>query len=141
MKDNYGLRFFQGIDIRTQGKQGLDTPLRTKGVILPKTTLEVSKILQLCYEKNEEIIVHGGLTNLVGGTQVQPHQWVISLEKMNAIEDLDESAKTVTAQSGVILEHIIAAAHEKGLFLPLQFGARGSAQIGGVVCEGHSPLH
>lgn len=110
-----------------------DTPLRTKGVILPKTTLEVSKILQLCYEKNEEIIVHGGLTNLVGGTQVQPHQWVISLEKMNAIEDLDESAKTVTAQSGVILEHIIAAAHEKGLFLPLQFGARGSAQIGGVV--------
>ena len=78
----------------------MDTPLSTKGVILPKTTLEVSKILQLCYENNEEIIVHGGLTNLVGGTQVEPYQWVISLEKMNAIEDLDENAKTITRYYG-----------------------------------------
>jgi FAD/FMN-containing dehydrogenase len=110
-----------------------DVPLVAKGVILPRNTKEVSEILALCYAHNVELVVHGGLTNLVGGTQTAPNQWVVSLEKMNAIEEIDEATKSITAQGGAVLEQLIDATSEKGLFLPLQFGAKGSAQIGGVV--------
>lgn len=110
-----------------------DIPLTAKGVVLPKTTQEVSEIMQLFYQHNQEVVVHGGLTNLVGSTEVKPHQWVISLEKMNTIESIDENTKTVTAQSGVVLENLIDAVAEKDLFLPLSFGAKGSAQLGGVI--------
>ena len=108
-------------------------PLAAKGVVMPRSTKEVSDIMRLCYQHDEEVVVHGGLTNLVGSTQVKPHQWVISLEKMNTIEAIDENSKTVTAQSGVVLENLIDAVAEKDLFLPLNFGAKGSAQLGGVI--------
>ena len=79
--------------------------------------------MKLCHSKNLEVVVHGGVTNLVGGTGSQPHQVVISLEKMNRIEEIDTQSRTMTVEAGTILEHAIDAAAEKDLFLPLSFGA------------------
>ena len=58
---------------------------------------------------------------------------VISLEKMNNILEVDDQGKTLTCESGAIIEDLINAAKEKDLLLPLNFGARGSAQIGGAI--------
>jgi len=110
-----------------------DEPLQAIAVTLPKTTKEVSEIVKLCSKYNQQIIVHGGLTNLVGGTETRKNQLVISLEKMNCIEEIDSQSKTITTQAGVIVENLIDAAAEKDLLLPLNFGAKGSAQIGGAV--------
>ena len=110
-----------------------DIPLATKGVVFPQTTEQVSEVLKLFNAHQEEVVIHGGLTNLVGGTQTTSNQWVLSLEKMNKIEEVDKKAKTITAQAGVILEQLIQTASQNDLFLPLNFGAKGSAQIGGVV--------
>jgi FAD/FMN-containing dehydrogenase len=52
---------------------------------------------------------------------------------MNQIEEIDEKSRTITVQSGVILEDAISSVNEKNLMLPLNFGAKGSAQIGGIV--------
>jgi len=100
---------------------------------LPRTTDEVSSIVKICNDNNQEIIIHGGLTNLVGSTISNKTQVVISLEKMNRVIEVDESAKTITCESGVIIEDIINTVKDKNLLLPLNFGARGSAQIGGAV--------
>ncbi|MBN09745.1 MAG: FAD-binding oxidoreductase [Flavobacteriaceae bacterium] len=110
-----------------------DQPLQAIAVTFPETTKEVSDIIKICNKNNQEIIVHGGLTNLVGGTETKKNQLVISLEKMNKIEEVDDKSRTITTQAGVILETLINAAAEKNLLLPLNFGARGSAQIGGAV--------
>ena len=110
-----------------------DLPLEALAVIFPKTTQELSAILKLCHQEKQEVIVHGGLTNLVGATQTEKKQLVIALDKMNQIEELDEKSRTITVQAGVILENAIDAAADKNLFLPLSFGAKGSAQVGGVV--------
>ena len=107
-------------------------PLQAIAVTLPRTTKEVSEIVRLCSKYDQQIIIHGGLTNLVGGTETQKNQLVISLEKMNLIEEIEANG-TITAQSGVIVENLINAAAEKELLLPLNFGAKGSAQIGGAV--------
>lgn len=111
----------------------MDQPLNAVAVVLPKTTAEVAAVVQLCHQMGQEIVVHGGLSNLVGGTETAAHQLVISMEKMNAIEEVDPISKTLTAQSGAIIEHLIDAAANHDLLLPLNFGAKGSAQIGGAI--------
>ena len=110
-----------------------DIPLESICLLLPKDTEDVSAILKICNDNDQEIIIHGGLTNLVGSTQSTKNQVVVSLEKMNRIIEIDEKGKTVTCESGVIIEDIINSVKEKDLLLPLNFGARGSAQIGGAV--------
>lgn len=111
----------------------MDKPLLAKAVLFPKTTQEVSNILALCNKHHQPVVVHGGLTNLVGSTQTDPDELVICMEKMNVIEELDTSSRTITVQAGVILEKIHQAVEEKDLLFPMTFGAKGSAQIGGVI--------
>ncbi len=110
-----------------------DVQLESLCLLLPRSTDEVSAIVKICNDYNQEIIIHGGLTNLVGSTISNKNQVVISLEKMNKIVEIDENGKTITCESGAIIEDIINTVKDKDLLLPLNFGARGSAQIGGAV--------
>ena len=84
-----------------------DIQLESLCLLLPRTTNEVSSLVKICNENNQEIIIHGGLTNLVGSTISDKTQVVISLEKMNRVIEVDEKSKTVTCESGVIIEDII----------------------------------
>ena len=107
--------------------------LTAKALLLPKTTEEVSEIMKICNAHNQPVVVHGGLTNLVGSTETTPQEVVISMERMRTIEELDTSSRTVTAQAGVILENVQKQAEENDLLFPMNFGAKGSAQIGGII--------
>ena len=111
----------------------MDQGLSAKAVLLPNTTNDVSKIMGLCDQYQQGVLVHGGLTNLVGSTETRGDEIVISTERLNKIEEIDESSRTMTVQAGVILENILNAAREKDLLFPQSFGAKGSAQIGGVI--------
>lgn len=115
--------------------------LRVKAVILPKTTEEISLICKLCYEEAQPILVYGGLTNLVGATRPNGDEVVISLERLNEIEDVNIDSKTMLVQAGVILENIHEKAAEYNLMFPLSFGAKGSAQIGGCISTNAGGVH
>lgn len=111
----------------------MDQPLQALCVLLPSHTEEVSEIMKLCFKNDLAVVVHGGLTNLVGSTETNGNEVVISMERLNTIEEIDAASRTMTVQAGVILEHIHAASIEADLLFPLNFGARGSAQIGGII--------
>ncbi len=111
----------------------MDEPYLANGLLIPQSTHDVEKAMKICHRHHQEIIVHGGLTNLVGATRVEKHQIVLSLEKMNNIEEIDPQSRTATVQSGVIVEHLMNAAAEHDLLFPMNFGAKGSAQIGGII--------
>lgn len=111
----------------------MDQSLKAFCVLLPENTKQVSDIMKVCDRKELPVIVHGGLTNLVGSTETKGDEVVISTERLNKIEEIDTASRTITVQAGVILEHIHEAVLEKELLFPLNFGARGSAQIGGVI--------
>lgn len=111
----------------------MDTSLIARALILPTSTLEVSESLKICYKYKQKICIHGGLTNLVGGTETQADEIVISLEKMTKIIEIDASSRTVTVEAGAILQHVQDAVSELDLLFPLNFGAKGSAQIGGMI--------
>ena len=87
--------------------------------------------LRLCNEANQPVVPHGGLTGVSGGEVTQAHEVVLSLERMNVIEEIDEVNRTVTVQAGVILQNLQKAVAEKGYLFPLDLGAKGSCMIGG----------
>ena len=111
----------------------MDIPLQAIAVLLPASTADVSAIMNICHDHKQKVVVHGGLTNLVGGTESREEDIVISMEKMTGIEEIDVLSRTITVQTGVILENIHQAVSEKGLMFPLTFGAKGSAQVGGMI--------
>ena len=108
-------------------------PIEAMCIVRPKNTEQVSKILSLCNERTQKIVPHGGLTGLVQGCNVGMKDVVLSLEKMNQIEEIDPVGRTMTVQAGVPLQILQESAEDHDLMFPMDLGARGSCQIGGNV--------
>ncbi len=100
-------------------------------LVRPKTTEEVSAILKLCNERGQAVVPMGGMTGLVEGTMSNNREIVISLERMNQIEEIDVQSRTMTVQSGVPLQTVQEEAEKERMMFPLDLGARGSATVGG----------
>jgi len=69
----------------------------------------------------------------VRGCVAGPDEVGLLLERMNRIEDVDPVGRTMTVQAGVALQAVQEEAERHELLYPVDFGARGSAQIGGSV--------
>jgi FAD/FMN-containing dehydrogenase len=110
-----------------------ENPCKPAVVLRPTSTQQVSAILRLCNEARQPLVTQGGMTGLAGGATPQTGEWVLSLEKMNGIVELDADSMTLTARAGTPLETLQNAAREAGLMLPLDLGARGSCTIGGNI--------
>jgi FAD/FMN-containing dehydrogenase len=104
-----------------------------RAIVRPASTLELSQVMALCHEHRQTIVPWGGLSGLVNGITCAAEDLVISLERMGEIEHLDADAGTLTVQSGAILQHVQEAATDAGWLFAVDFGARGSAQIGGMI--------
>jgi len=102
-------------------------------LLKPKTTEQLSQIMALCYEQNQPVVVQGGLTGLAGGATPLSGEFAISLERMNAVEEIDARGMTATVLAGTPLQVLQEAAEEHDLFMPLDLSARGSCNIGGNV--------
>lgn len=118
---------------RTAGGLHTEEPIHAKLIVRPQTTEEVSKILTICNKLEQPIVVHGGVTGLVYGTRTSSNHIILSLERMNTIEEVDSIGRTMTCQSGVTLQDIQEKAEEMDMIFPLDLGARGSCSIGGNI--------
>lgn len=101
-------------------------------VVRPASTEQVSSVLRLCHEAGQPVVPWGGCTGLVEGARADG-AIALSLQRMNHIEDIDAEGATMTVESGCVLQTVCEAAEAKGLFFPLDLGARGSATIGGNI--------
>lgn len=108
-------------------------PCQAKAVVRPQTTEEVSAVMRLCHAAKQVVVPAGGTTGLVDGAAAGEDDILLSLERMNTVEELDETGCTVTVQAGVALQTVQERAAESDLMFPVDFGARGSAQIGGAI--------
>lgn len=131
--------------VRIVGSDGIisgdDLALREPGVfmdrigadaiVLPRTTEQVSAIIALCNACDRPVVVHGGMSGWVRGTQTTAGEIAISLERMNAVEQIDDVNRTATVQAGVVLQTLQEAVEPYGLDFMLDLGGRGSCQLGG----------
>lgn len=113
---------------------------RAVAVAKPSSRDEVSEIVKLCVAHNIPIVAQGGNTGLVGGA-VADGALVVSLERMNRIEDVDGENLTMVVQAGCILHDIQTAAEASGAYFPLSLGAEGSCRIGGNLSTNAGGVH
>lgn len=105
------------------------TPL---AVLRPADTQEVSQTVKAANRLGHKIVPVSGMTGLAGGAAAEGAV-MISLDRMNAIEEIRPASRIARVQAGVILSSLHDAADAHDLVFPLTFGAKGSACIGGVL--------
>lgn len=109
------------------------TPLTAKAIVRPANTEQTSAVLKLCHEASQVVVTHGGITGLVDGNLSTSSDIVLSLERQNIIESIDEKSRTMVVQAGTILQNIQEATAAANLQFGLDLGARGSCTIGGNI--------
>lgn len=102
-------------------------------IVRPANTGEVSRLMAFCHERGQAIVTHGGRTGVAGGAFVGKDQIVISMERMNAIEEIDEFNQCAVVQAGVPVEMLHNAASDANLLYPIDLGSKGSATLGGTI--------
>ena len=123
-----------GTDVSARSSGFWNTlPVGAFAIARPRTTAEVAAVLQLCSAHGQSVVAHGGRTGLVESQHTEGDELVLSLERMNRIEEINAPERTVIVQAGVVLEALQQAADQAGLLLPLDIGGRGSCTIGGNI--------
>ncbi|HEX5377741.1 MAG TPA: FAD-binding oxidoreductase [Phenylobacterium sp.] len=103
-----------------------------RAVLRPSTTEEVSAVMRIAHAARASVVPWGGRTGLVEGANADG-AIALSFERMRAVEEVDRAGATMTVQAGCTLDTACRAADEQGLLLPLDFGARGTATLGGAI--------
>jgi FAD/FMN-containing dehydrogenase len=102
-------------------------------IAFPGNAGDVQAIARWAGEHRVGLVPSGGRTGLSGGAVAAHGELVVSFERMNRVLDFDPVDRTLTVQPGIVLESVHKAANGHGLVYPVDFGARGSATIGGTV--------
>lgn len=108
---------------------------KTPAVVRPGNTEEVAQVLAWANRTGTPVVPQSGNTSLVGGGTPSPKgdAILLSLSRMNKIEEIDAVNDTMTVQAGVVLEKAQQAAQEAGRLFPLSFAAEGTACLGGCI--------
>ncbi len=106
---------------------------RSLAVVRPANAGEVSEVLRLADESGTPVVPLSGNTGLAGGGYAGNAEdtLILSLDRMNAIREINPVSRIAKVEAGVILADLHAAADKHDLVFPLLFGARGSCMIGG----------
>jgi FAD/FMN-containing dehydrogenase len=102
-------------------------------VVRPGSTIEVSQVMHLCSQHNVAVVPQGGNTGLVGGTLADDGQIILSTSRIIWIGSVDVVSQQISVGAGVTVEQVQEAAKQFGLRYAVDFGARGSATIGGTI--------
>lgn len=100
-------------------------------VVCPGSTEEVAAVLRACHEAGQPVVPQGGMTGLVSAGVPTRDEVVLSLERLNRIEDVDLITNTATVQAGVTLQELQDRVEQDGLIFPLDLASRGSCTLGG----------
>ena len=102
-------------------------------LLRPDSVEQLSAALAICHAHGQPVVVQGGLTGLAAGASPLGGEVAISLSRFSGIEEIDADSACMTVRAGTILQAAQEAAHDAGFLLPVDFGARGSCQIGGAI--------
>jgi len=104
-------------------------------VLKPKTTEEIAGIIRYCNVNNIPVTPCGARTGLSGGSLPIFGGVALSMERLNAILEIDERNLQATVEPGVINQIFRDAVSEKGLFYPPDPSSKGSCFLGGNLAE------
>lgn len=112
-------------------------------VARPANTEEVSAIAALCHEAGIAIVAQGGNSNvchMAVPTEERPTV-LLSLSRMNRILEINAERSTATVEAGCIMEVLQDAVADRDLVFAPDWGARGTATVGGAVATNGGGLN
>lgn len=104
-------------------------------ILKPCSTKEVSIIMKYCNTNLIPVTPCGARTGLSGGSLPVCGGVSMSMERFNAIINIDERNLQATVEPGVINQVFKDAVQEKGLFYPPDPASKGSSFLGGNLAE------
>lgn len=105
----------------------------TPVVVRPGNTGEVAEVVSWCAANAIAVVPQGGNTGLVGGSVPLAGEVVLSLLRLNDLDDVDVAAAQVTVGAGATLAAVQEHAERSGFEVAVDLAARGTATIGGMV--------
>jgi FAD/FMN-containing dehydrogenase len=107
-------------------------------VVRPASVDETARVVQACADHGVAIVPQGGNTGMSGGavpaaTDSPRSTIVLSMGRMNRIVSVDPDRWTITAEAGATIEAVQQAAAAAGRLFAPDWGARGTATVGGAI--------
>lgn len=114
---------------------------RSAAVVRPSTTRQVAQVLVACGTHGVAVVPQGGNTGLVGGSVPRAGEVVLSLRRLAEIGPVDPASGQLTVGAGCSLAAARQAARSAGLEVGIDFAARDSATVGGMVATNAGGEH
>jgi FAD/FMN-containing dehydrogenase len=102
-------------------------------VVRPASTGEVAAVIRLCADEAAPVCVQGGNTGLVGASVPVDGAVLLSTSRLQDLDPVDELSGQVTVGAGVPLVTVQRHARAVGLDVGVDFAARNSCTVGGMV--------
>lgn len=107
--------------------------VKATAIVFPRRIEDVVGLVQWARKNKIALIPSGGRTGLSGSAVATQGEVVVSFDQMNKIKNFSPVDQTVVIESGVVTETLQEFARTQQLFYPVDFAARGSAQMGGTI--------
>ena len=108
-------------------------------VVLPRTTLDVKRVVEIAFEHGIPVTAGGGLTGMLGGAVPIYGGIYMDTTPMNGIVEVDPKNQTVRVQAGTTLQEVNDAVNPYGLWLPHQPESKWASTVGAAIaCDNDS---
>jgi len=101
------------------------------GVVIPKDKEDIARVIAIARDAGLPVLPRGAGTSQCG--QTVGEAIVVDVSRhLNRVLELDEAARRVTVEPGIVLDHLNARLRAKGLFFPVDVSPANRATIGGM---------
>ena len=108
-------------------------------VVLPNTTRDIQRIINIAYAHGVPVTAGGGLTGMLGGAVPLFGGIYIDTTTMHSIVEVDPKNQTVRVQAGATLQEVNDAVNPYGLWLPHQPESKWVSTVGAAIaCDNDS---
>ena len=102
-------------------------------LLRPASVEQVVQAMRICHRHGLPVVPQGGLTGLAGAANAGAGEIALSMSRFAGVEGIDAASGVMTVCAGTVLETAQKTAAEAGFLLPIDLGARGTCQVGGIV--------
>lgn len=127
-------------DLVAYSYDGTFAERRPDVVVRPDSTEQVSQVMQVAWREEIPVVPRGMASGLAAASIPMSGGMVLDTCRLNRILEIDELNFTVTAQAGVITQHLADSVAKKGLFYPPDPSSIKQSTLGGnAACNAGGP--
>jgi glycolate dehydrogenase FAD-linked subunit len=110
-------------------------------VVLPRSTEQVSRVVQFARREGMPFVARGAGTGLSGGALARQGGVIIALTRMKRILDIDLRNRRITAEAGAVNLSLTRAVSDRGYQYAPDPSSQSACTIGGNVAENSGGPH